>query len=105
MSTSKMGLEMREKVKAAIEAFLSDEDRWMMSLAGTGAVYRLEQRFASLLGHPHALGVGNATVGLWALFQAFNIHEAEIITTPYTWGGSLTGLLLTGNCPVFADID
>jgi dTDP-4-amino-4,6-dideoxygalactose transaminase len=65
----------------------------------------LEQRFASLLAHPHALAVANATLGLWALFQALDINGAEIITSPYNWGGSLAGLLLTGNRPVFADID
>jgi dTDP-4-amino-4,6-dideoxygalactose transaminase len=100
-----MNLEPREKVKTAIEAFLSDEGRGTLSLAGTDAVYRLEQRFASLVDLPHALAVANATLGLWAIFHALEICEAEIITTPYTWGGSLAGLLLAGNRPIFADID
>lgn len=76
-----------------------------MSLCGTGAVYRLESRFASLVGHPHTLAVANATLGLSAVFMAFGIHAADVITTPYTWGGTLAGLILTGNRPVFVDIE
>jgi dTDP-4-amino-4,6-dideoxygalactose transaminase len=32
-------------------------------------------------------------------------RDAEVITTPYTWGGTLAGLMIAGNKPVFADID
>lgn len=92
-------------VQAAIAEFLSDPSQWVISLSGTGAVYRLEWKFASLVGLPHALAVTNATLGLWAVFMALEIHDAEVITTPYTWGGTLAGLLLAGNRPVFADID
>lgn len=91
--------------QAALETFLADEGCWAMSLSGAGAVYRLEQRYASLVGVPHALAVANATLGLWALFLALEIHGSEVITTPYTWGGSLAGLILAGNRPVFADIN
>lgn len=89
----------------ALAAFVADPDQHRISLSGTGAVYRLEKRFASLVGQPHALAVSNATMGLWAIFMALGIRDADVITTPYTWGGSLAGLLLTGNRPVFADID
>lgn len=90
---------------SALEAFIADESQQGIGLSGTGAVYRLEKRFASLIGQPHALAVSNATMGLWAIVMALGIRDAEIITTPYTWGGSLAGLLHTGNRPVFADID
>lgn len=92
-------------VQTAIAEFLSDPSQWGISLSGTGAVYRLERKFASLVGHPHALAVTSATLGLWAVLTGLEIHDAEVITTPYTWGGTLAGLLLTGNRPVFADID
>lgn len=90
---------------SALEAFLADERQHRISLSGTGAVYRLEKRFASLVGQPHALAVSNATMGLWAIFMALGIRDADVVATPYTWGGSLAGLLHTGNRPVFADID
>ncbi len=89
----------------ALAGFITDEAQHRISLSGTGAVYRLEKRFASIVGQPHALGVCNATMGLWAIFLALGIRDADVITTPYSWGGSLAGLLHTGNRPVFADID
>ncbi|GEM_PF-5245659 len=95
----------RHKIQTALTEFLSESNQWDMSLAGTAAIYRLEQRFAALVGQPHVLAVANATMGLWAIFAALDITAAEVITTPYTWGGSLAGLILTGNRPVFADID
>lgn len=95
----------RERLRTALLEFVSDESRWDSSLCGTGSVYRLEEKFSSLVGHPHALAVSNATLGLWAVFTALDIHDADIITTPYTWGGTLAGLIHAGNNPVFADID
>src|SRR3989338_5527671 len=95
----------QQKIKAALQEFISDRSRWDMGLCGTGAVYRLESRFASLVGHPHTLAVANATLGLWAVFMALGVRDAEVITTPYTWGGTLAGLILSGNRPIFVDID
>ncbi len=95
----------REKIQTALHEFVSDEGQWNSSVSGTGAVYRLEGKFSTLVGHPHSLAVANATVGLWAAFVALGISDAEVITTPYTWGGTLAGLFLAGNKPVFADID
>jgi len=96
---------IRHKVQAAIADFLADPHQWDMSLAGTGPIYRLEQKFTSLTEQPYALAVSNATMGLWSIFLSLEITDAEIITTPYTWGGSLTGIILNRNRPVFADID
>lgn len=93
------------QVRTAILDFLSDQSQWDISLSGSGAVYRLEKMFAALVGLPYALAVSNATLGLWAAFSAFDVRDADVITTPYTWGGSLSGLLQTGNRPIFADID
>lgn len=75
------------------------------SISGTGAIYRLEKKFADWLGHPFALATCNATQGLLACFLSLDIRDAEVITTPYTWGGSISGLLMLNNRPVFADID
>lgn len=94
----------RQKIQTALTEFLSESNQWDMSLAGTAAIYRLEQRFAALVEQPHALTVANATMGLWAIFAALDMTAAEVLTTPYTWGGSLTGLIITGNRPRFVDI-
>lgn len=93
------------QVRPAILKFLSDQSQWDISVSGSGAVYRLEKKFAALLDLPYVLAVSNATSGLGAAFSALGVRNADVITTPYTWGGSLSGLLQTGNRPVFADID
>ncbi len=94
-----------QTIHSKISDFVSDPDQWGISLSGTGAVYGLERKFAELVGNPYALSVANATSGLWAVFMALGIHNSDVITTPYTWGGSLSGLMLAGNRPVFVDID
>ena len=94
-----------DKVKLAIEEFCLTKDQWSEHLSGAGTVYYLERKFADLVGKPHSIAVANATLGLWAVFEAYNIHDADVITSPYTWGGSIAGLLKAGNKPVFADID
>jgi len=53
----------------------------------------------------HALCVSNATTGLCAIALAIGLHQSEFVTTPYTYGASLSGWLLLGNRPRFADID
>jgi dTDP-4-amino-4,6-dideoxygalactose transaminase len=39
------------------------------------------------------------------LALALDLHGAEFVTTPYTYGGSLAAWLAMGNRPVFADIE
>lgn len=95
----------RDIAQAAIDEYVLSPDQWGISLSGTGSIYQLERKFARLVGHSYALSVANTTSGLWAAFTALDIHDADVITTPYTWGGSLSGLILAGNRPVFVDID
>jgi len=74
-------------------------------LVGAGAVADLEARLCHHYGMRYALCVSNATTGLLAVALALNLRRAEFVTTPYTYGASLAGWLMLGNCPVFADID
>jgi perosamine synthetase len=74
-------------------------------LVGTGAVADLEEKLRQHYGMRYALCVSNATTGLLAVALALNLRRTEFITTPYTYGASLAGWLILGNCPVFADID
>ena len=100
-----MNSHIEKQIHSAIMTFLQDHSLWDISLSGTKAVYQLEQKFTELVEQPYALAVANATSGIWAVLNALEIHNADIITTPYSWAGSLAGLLLTGNRPVFVDID
>ena len=70
-----------DKLKFAIEEFCLTKDQWNEHLSGAGSVYRLERKFADLVGKPHSIAVANATLGLWAVFEAYNIHDAEVITS------------------------
>ncbi|MGH9773064.1 MAG: DegT/DnrJ/EryC1/StrS family aminotransferase [Candidatus Acidiferrales bacterium] len=74
-------------------------------LAGAGAVAELERKLSELYGMRYALCVSNATTGLLATALALGLRNREFVTTPYTYGASLSGWLLLGNRPVFADID
>jgi perosamine synthetase len=96
---------IQNALRAAVSEFVFNPDLWNISVCGIGAVYQLEKKFSRLVGHPYALSVSNATLGLWAVFRALKIHNADVVTTPYTWGGTLASLVLSGNRPVFADID
>ena len=93
------------KTKPDTNPVAYNETQEPISLCGTGPVYRLEKKFAALLDHPYALTVTNATLGLWAVFDALNIHDADVVCPPYTWGGSIAGLLQAGNRPMFVDIN
>lgn len=74
-------------------------------LSGNGAVAALEGRLRAFYGVRHALCVSSASMGLLALALALNLRRSDFVTTPYTYGATLSGWLLLGNRPVFADID
>lgn len=74
-------------------------------LAGTGAVSDLERKLRELYDARYALCVSSATTGLLAVALALGLRRAEFLTTPYTYGATLSGWLLLDNRPLFADID
>ncbi|MFH1146967.1 MAG: DegT/DnrJ/EryC1/StrS family aminotransferase [Pseudomonadota bacterium] len=76
-----------------------------MHISGAGAVAELEAKLRRHYGMAHALCVSNASTGLLAIALALGRRRSEFITTPYTYGASLSGWLLRDNRPVFADID
>ncbi|MCI0603392.1 DegT/DnrJ/EryC1/StrS family aminotransferase [bacterium] len=77
----------------------------IIHLNGTGAVAELEAKLARHYGVKHALCVSSATTGLLAIAIALGLRDQEFITSPYTYGGTISSWLLFGNTPVFADID
>jgi perosamine synthetase len=74
-------------------------------LAGQGAVRELEDRLKQLYGMRYAVCMSSATMGLLGVALALDLRDAEFVTTPYTWGGTLAGWLLLGNRPIFCDIE
>ena len=65
-----------------------------------------EKRFARLMGAKHCLATCNGTNAIITSLWALGIGAGdEVITTPYTFVGTIQPILLAGALPVFADID
>ena len=65
-----------------------------------------ERRFAELMGAKHCLTTCNGTNAIFTSIRALDIGAGdEVITTPYTFVGSVDPILLANALPVFADID
>jgi len=66
----------------------------------------LEAQWEGYMGGGRAWFVSSGTAALEAIFLGHNIQPGdEIVTTPYTWGASVSAILAIGAIPVFADID
>ena len=65
-----------------------------------------EREFAERCGAVHAVGVGNGTDAIALVLRALDIGPGdEVITTPLSAAFSALAVMMTGACPVFADID
>jgi len=97
------------QVSGAVGTYLSEagasEAMRKAHLCGTGPVEKLEARLRAHYGKRHALCVTNATNGLLALAIALGLGGDAFVTTPLTYGATLSGWLHEDNRPVFADVD
>jgi perosamine synthetase len=86
---------------------LLTKDLLIGSQAGTHAVYAMEQRFNSYFENKMmSLGMCNATMALMSVFVTLELKPGDkILTTSYTWGGTIAGALFMGLNIVFADIN
>ena len=64
-----------------------------------------EQLLSSYTDNAHVLSVCNATMGILGAFYSLGLRDCEIITTPLTWAGALSGLKLLNDKIVYAQID
>lgn len=74
-------------------------------LSGAGEIRTLENKLEKFYGLRYALCVSSGTSGLLALALSLDLKKSDFITTPYTYGGTISSWLLLNNRPVFADID
>lgn len=66
----------------------------------------LEADLAAYHGGGHPWFIASGTAALEALLLGHEIGPGdEVITTPYTWGATVSAVLAVGAVPVFADID
>jgi dTDP-4-amino-4,6-dideoxygalactose transaminase len=69
-------------------------------------VEQFEAEFASAMGAPQAVGVGNGTDALALILRALGIGAGdEVITTPLSAAYTALAIVMAGATPVFADID
>ncbi len=104
MSISDLWAEAERAVRNYFGA-LDDPLQRQNHLSGVGPVAELEEQLERHYRLPYGLCLSNATTALQALAMALGLREAEFIAPPFTYGASLSGWLLHGNRPVFADID
>lgn len=83
------------------------EDIWQSGWLTNGGRYHemLERKLEEHLGVDHLSLFANGTLPLLTALQALDIHEGEVITTPYTFVATAHSILWNGLTPVFADVD
>src|SRR5688572_29787050 len=81
------------------------DEFYSIQLTGSGAVAELENKIASYYQMKHALCVSNATTGLLGLALALDFKDSEFITSPYTYGGTISSWLMLNNSIIFGDIE
>ena len=69
------------------------------------AVQRFEQAFAAQFHSDYAVAFPYGRSALWAFFNAMGIKDAEIVQPAYTCSVVAHATVLSGNIPVFVDID
>ncbi len=75
-------------------------------LAQGPEVAALESEFASVSGVEHAVGVANATLGIYAALLASGIRPGDEVLVPaFTFAATAGAVVATGASPVFVDID
>ena len=68
-------------------------------------VNKFEKNISKITGAKFAIGVGNGTDALYLSLKALNIgRNDEVITTPFTFVGTVGSIVTAGAKPVFVDI-
>jgi dTDP-4-amino-4,6-dideoxygalactose transaminase len=108
------GTPVRSRPFTAWPIFGKPEERSLLRALRSGKwgklngpeVARFEERFATLHGCRHGLGVVNGTVSLRIALLAAGIRAGdEVIVPPYTFFSTASAVIEANAVPVFADID
>lgn len=79
-----------------IEGCVSQPSIQLQHLSGAGSTFLFEQKLCNHFSKKYAVAFCNATSALLALSAAMEIKRGEIISTPFTWGGSVSPFLFCG---------
>ena len=78
----------------------------LSSLEGGPLIEAFETAVAAAAGAQFAVGVNSGGSALVAALMSADLGDGdEVIVSPYTWGQTVSAILLVGATPVFADID
>ncbi|MDD2436287.1 MAG: DegT/DnrJ/EryC1/StrS family aminotransferase [Massilibacteroides sp.] len=79
---------------------------WCRIDSPNGTVPTFEKEYASLMGAKYCVATGSGTQSLHTCVEALGIGPGdEVITSPYTDMGTISGILSARALPVLADID
>ncbi len=79
---------------------------WCRIQSATGTVATFEKEYAKLMGSKFCVATGSGTQALHTCVEALGIGAGdEVITSPYTDPGTISGILAARALPVFADLD
>jgi len=94
--------EIEEVRRALIE---SRDDFSQICVAGPGGrAAELEKRFAAEIGVSYAIATSGGGPALHMACMSVLEAGDEVITTPYSWGQTVSCILQAGGVPIFADI-
>ncbi len=94
----------QEERKAILQAITSVLDHGCVVLGPE--VEELERQIADFCGRRHGIGVGSGTDALILALKALGIGPGdEVITTPLSWFGTGSAILLNGATAVLCDVD
>jgi dTDP-4-amino-4,6-dideoxygalactose transaminase len=100
---------MYNTAKIALVEYLKqveqDEFTARCHLFGNGAVASLENKLKNFYGVKHVLCVDSATNGLLYLALATGLKNSEIVTSPLSYGATISGTLWLNNKFHFVEID
>jgi len=91
-----------DEIQAATDVLRSGKVNYWTNTVGR----EFEKEYASYFGVKYAIAMANGTVTLQACLRALGIKEGdEVITTPRTFIGTSSAIVMEGATPIMADVD
>lgn len=84
---------------------LKELDKESMQYAGTHDIFELENKLCRFYDKKYCILFNNATTALLTLGIALDIKKQHIISSPLTWGGTISPFLLLENKVTFTNLD
>ena len=97
-----------EEIEAVRQGMLRSRRDWTWACTAAGGELtdRLERRFAESVGRNFAVSTSGGGPALHIACMAAGIELGdEVITSPFSWGQTVSCILQAGGIPIFADID